>query len=334
MKKGQIFKIHSDFYYVNSENTVFECKIREVLKKQKQKIYVGDFVEFNNGAIEKILPRKNFITRPTVANIDQVIIISAVKEPELVFSQLNRYISFAKYHKLNTILCFNKNDLSVDDKTIEKVFSIYEPLGYDILFTSALEGDGTLDFYEILKGKTSVLCGASGVGKSSLINSVCPNLNLRTKKISDKTLHGTHTTRHSEIISLDENTRIVDTPGFSNLKFDFLMPNEVDLLFDEISKYKQHCKFQDCLHLNEQDCAVKAHLEEIDETRYQSYKEFVIEALEYKEKVKYNGLKTEHLHKRCNEKTTVKISARKRQGARNTLKQNIYKDIEIDERFN
>lgn len=328
MAEGQIFKIHSDFYYVNSSGEIFECKIREVLKKQKQKIFVGDFVEFSDGAIEKILPRKNYITRPSVANIDQVIIISAVKEPELNFTQLNRYISFAKYHNLQTVLCFNKNDLSCDDKTIEKVFSIYEPLGYDILFTSALEQFGLDEFKEILEGKTSVLCGSSGVGKSSLINSINPSLNLRTKEVSEKTQRGVHTTRHCEIISLDENSRIVDTPGFSNLKFDFLMPNEVDLLFDDISRYKSECKFPDCLHLNEIGCAVKENMDKIDETRYQSYVEFVKEALDYKEKVKYQGVKVETSHKQHNDKTAVKISSRKRQSARNTLKQNIYKDIE------
>ena len=333
MASGQIFKIHSDFYYVNSNGEEHECKIREVLKKQKQKIFVGDFVEFKDGAIEKILPRKNFITRPTVANIDRVIIISAVKEPDLSFSQLNRYISFAKYHNLETVLCFNKNDLSNDDKTIEKVFSIYQPLGYDILFTSALEGFGIEEFKEILSGKTSVLCGSSGVGKSSLINAVCPNLNLRTKEISEKTQRGTHTTRHCEIISIDNNSRIVDTPGFSNLKFDFLMPNEVDLLFPEIGQYKEYCKFQDCLHLTETGCCVKEHFDEIDETRYQSYVEFVKEAQEYKERVKYQGVKTESTHKQQHNKTAVKISSRKRESARNTLKQNIYKDIE-DEGIN
>ena len=327
MAKGQIFKIHSDFYYVYSENKTYECKIREVLKKQKQKIFVGDYVEFSSGAIEKILPRKNFITRPTVANIDRVIIISAVKEPELNFSQLNRYIAFAKHHNLEAVLCFNKNDLSNDDSTIEKVFSIYEPLGYDILFTSAKEGLGIEEFKEILNGKTSVLCGSSGVGKTSLINAVAPNLNLRTKEVSEKTQRGTHTTRHCEIISLGDNSRIVDTPGFSNLKFDFIMPNEVDLLFPEIARYKQYCKFQDCLHINESNCAVKTHLDTIDETRYSSYLEFVDEAKEYKEKVKYQGRKVESSHKIHNDKAAVKISARKRQSARNTLKQNIYKDI-------
>ena len=329
--KGQIFKIHSDFYYVHSNSETYECKIREVLKKQKKKIFVGDYVEFENGAIEKILPRQNFITRPTVANIDRVIIISAVKEPELSFTQLNRYIAFAKYHNIEAVLCFNKNDLSEDDKTIEKVFSIYQPLGYDILFTSALEGFGIEEFKDILRGKTSVLCGSSGVGKSSLINAAT-GMSLRTKEVSEKTQRGTHTTRHCEIISVDEDTRIVDTPGFSNLKFDFLMPNEVDLLFDEIGKYKQQCKFQDCLHDMEIDCAVKAHLGEIDETRYQSYLEFLQEAKEYKEKVKYQGVKTESSHKQQHNKTAVKISSRKRESARNTQKQNIYKDID-DERI-
>ena len=313
MNLGQIFKIHSDFYYVNFENKIYECKLRGVLKKTKQSVLVGDFVEFADGAIEKVLPRKNHIPRPSVSNIDQVIIVSAVKEPDLSFSQLNRYIAFAKCHKIYSVLCFNKNDLSSDDRMIEKIFSIYEPLGFDILFTSALEGYGIEEFREILRGKTSVMAGSSGVGKSSLINAVS-GLNIRTKNVSEKTQRGTHTTRHSEIIQLfNDNTRIVDTPGFSNLKFDFIMPNEVDLLFDEISKYKKDCKFPDCLHINESGCAVKNNLDKIDETRYQSYIEFVEEA--------------ETAHKIKNNSIAVKISSKKRENARKTLKQNIYKDI-------
>ena len=327
MAEGQIYKIHSDFYYVNSDGKSFECKLREVLKKTKQPVFVGDFVEFENGAIEKILPRNNYIPRPSVANIDRIIIISAVKEPDLSFSQLNRYISFAKYYGIEAVLCFNKNDLSSDDKIIEKVFSIYEPLGYDILFTSALEGLGIEDFKEILEGKTSVVCGASGVGKSSLINAIS-GLNLRTKEVSNKTQRGTHTTRHCEIITINENTRIVDTPGFSNLKFDFILPLDIDKLFPEIYKHRNKCKFQDCLHINEAECSVKEHLDEIDESRYQSYLEFVEEARSYREKVKYQGTKTESTHKKHNDNIAVKISSRKRQSARNTLKQNLYKDIE------
>ena len=327
MKAGQIFKIHSDFYYVISDEKTYECKLREVLKKQKQKVFVGDYVEFENGAIENILPRKNYIIRPTVANIDQIIIVSAVKEPELSFLQLNRYIAFAKYHNIPTILCFNKNDLSDNDTTIEKVFSIYEPLGFDILFTSAVEGYGLDDFKKILSNKISVLCGASGVGKSSLISAIS-GVELKTKEVSEKTGRGTHTTRHCEIIDLDANSKIVDTPGFSNLKFDFIMPNEVDSLFDDIYPYKKMCKYPDCLHIQETDCAVKANIGKIDETRYESYVSFVEEAKEYKEKVKYQGVKKETTQKNVHKKTAVKISSRKRESSRNTKKQNIYKDVD------
>ena len=326
METGQIYKIHSDFYYVNSNGKSFECKLREVLKKQKQRVFVGDFVEFENGAIEKILPGKNYITRPAVANIDQIIVVSSVKDPDLNFIQLNRYIAFAKYYNIPTVLCFNKNDLSDNDKTIEKVFSIYEPLGYDILFTSAIEGYGLDEFKNITEGKISVLCGASGVGKSSLISAIS-GINLRTKNVSEKTGRGTHTTRHCEIISIGKDSGIVDTPGFSNLKFDFIMPNELDKLFEEIHKYKNLCKYPDCLHVHETDCAVKANLGKIDETRYESYISFVEEAKEYKEKIKYQGSKKETSQKNMHKKVAVKISSKNRESARNTKKQNIYKDL-------
>ncbi len=324
---GQVFKIHSDFYYVNFNNEVYECKIREVLKKQAQKILVGDFVEFDNGYILSIQPRKNYIPRPAVANVDQVVIVSAVKEPELDFLQLNRYIAFAEYYGLEVKLCFNKNDLSSDDSLIEKVFSIYEPLGYEIVFTSALEGFEIDTFSEIMKGKLSVLCGQSGVGKSSLINSLNPEFDLRTKTVSEKTLRGTHTTRHCEIMTISEDAKIIDTPGFSNLKFDFLLPIDVGKLFREFRPYLNTCKYQDCLHLHEDGCSILERLEEFSQERYNSYKEFVKEAKEYKEKVKYQGNKTESRYKQTHNKTAVKISANKRQGSRRTLKQDLYKEL-------
>lgn len=340
---GQILKIHSDFYYVKfADNAdIFECKIREVLKKQKVKVLVGDFVQCgeinqtkHTAVIEKVLPRKNFLTRPSVANVEQVIIISSIKEPDLDFGQLNRYICFAKYHKIKTKLCFNKNDLSEDDSVIEKIFQIYEPLGFEIVFTSALEKLGIEDFVEILGHKTTVFAGNSGVGKSSLINSLSPGLNIKTKQVSEKTAHGVHTTRHCEIIEIKhgkKNIKIIDTPGFSNLKFDFLMPNEVDELFGEIKKYKSECKFKDCLHIQEEGCNVLANIDEIDISRYQSYLSFVQEAKEYKEKVKQQGTKQETSLKDGLNKQVAKISTRKRQSARNTLKQNMYKDFEDGE---
>lgn len=336
--KGQIYKIHSDFYYVNIEGDVYECKVREVLKKQKEKIMVGDFVDCaeinqakNTAVIQSVFPRKNFLTRPSVANVEQVVIVSSIKEPDLDFEQLNRYICLAKYHKIKTKLCFNKNDLSEDDSIIEKVFQIYEPLGFEIIFTSALEKYGIDDFIELLGHKTTVFAGNSGVGKSSLINSICPDVNLKTKEVSEKTSRGTHTTRHCEIIEVKKDKKyikIIDTPGFSNVKFDFLMPNEVDELFDEIKKYKSNCKFKDCLHIQEEGCNVLANIDDIDLSRYQSYLSFVQEAKEYKEKVKFQGTKKETTHKIHENKQVAKISSRKRESARNVLKQNVYKDIE------
>ena len=332
--QGQILKIHSDFYYVNSNNVLHECKLREVLKKQKQRVVVGDFVEFEDEKITKILPRKNFIPRPAVSNVDQMIVVSAVKEPALDFMQLNRYICFAKYYNIPVKLCFNKNDLSNDDMLIERVFSIYEPLGYDIVFTSALENSNIDDFMEILSGKTTALCGNSGVGKSSLINAINPNLNLKTKTVSEKTERGTHTTRHCEIIKVTEDINIVDTPGFSNLRFDFILPTEISNLFVEFDKYKGLCKYSDCIHFHEDGCAVLKNLPKIAETRYESYVSFVKEAQEYKEKIKYSGVKTETFSKEHNNKSMAKISARKRQESRRLSKQKLEKeDLEHEELY-
>lgn len=328
MAEGQIYKIHSDFYYVDDGVNSFECKIREVLKKQKEKILVGDFVEFENGVITGLIERENFIKRPSAANVDQVVIVSALKEPDLDLHQLNRYIALAKYYNIPSVLCFNKDDLKWDKHLRDKIKGIYEPLGYKIVYTSATEHKGIKNFEKLLDGKTSVLCGNSGVGKSSLVNAINPELNLRTKQVSEKTQRGTHTTRHCEIIKLNATSRIVDTPGFSNVKFDFILPTDVDLLFEEIAKLRDECKYSDCLHINEDGCNVLNNIDKIDSTRYESYLAFIDEAKEYKERIKYEGKKQEHTKKFVNNKHIAKISEKKRQSARNTLKQNIYKDIE------
>lgn len=331
MTEGQIYKIHSDFYYVDDGQNTHECKIREVLKKQKEKILVGDFVEFENGVIKKIIGRKNCIKRPSVANIDQIIVVSALKEPDLDLHQLNRYIALAKYYNIPTVLCFNKEDLKWDRHLKDKIKTIYEPLGYKIVYTSATEHKGLKNFEKLLDSKTSVLCGNSGVGKSSLINAINPNLNLRTKQVSEKTQRGTHTTRHCEIIKINDTSRIVDTPGFSNVKFDFILPADVDLLFCDIAKFRDECKYSDCLHINEDCCNVINNIDKIDPTRYESYLTFIDEAKEYKERIKYEGKKEEHSKKFVHNKHIAKISEKKRQSARNTLKQNIYKGIENED---
>jgi len=324
---GQIYKIHSDFYYVNSKEKIYECKIREILKKQKEKIFVGDFVEFENGAISRILKRESYLTRPCVANVSQIVIVTSIKEPDIDFEQLDRYICFAKYHGIKVKLCFNKNDLSYSDEIIEKVFSIYEPLGFDIIFTSALENVGTDDLKEVLRGETTVFCGNSGVGKSSLVNSMFEGLHLKTKEVSEKTQRGTHTTRHCEIYERD-GIKIIDTPGFSNLKFDFILPHKVDELFDDIKRYSDDCKYSNCLHLIEDGCNVLKNIENIAQTRYNSYKTFVKEAQEFKEKVKNEGNKKETSNKESQNRRLAKISTQKRQMSRNNLKQQVYRELE------
>ena len=335
--KGQIFKIHSDFYYVHTQNGEYECKIRDVLKKRKDSIVTGDFVELEQinenskqAFVAKVLPRENYIHRPKVANINQVIIVCAIKEPDIDFEQLNRYLCFCEYYKLNPILCFNKNDLEGEEEIIEKIKNIYTPLNYTLLFTSAIDGNGIDEFREHLKNKITVLCGSSGVGKSSLINAICPGLNLKTKQVSQKSERGTHTTRHCEIIPIDKKSKIVDTPGFSQLKFDFLMPADVGLLFREIMQIQKDygaCKFSDCLHETETGCSILEHKNLVDNTRYQSYLQFVKEAKEYKKQVTYSGKKTETRSKIVHNKEITKISSKKRQLSRRKTTQDIDKEI-------
>lgn len=336
--KGQIFKIHSDFYYVHTAQGEYECKIRDVLKKRKDSIVVGDFVELEQlnenskqAFVSKVLPRESYIPRPKVANINQVVIVSAIKEPDLDCEQLNRYLSFCEYYDLHPVLCFNKNDLEGEEEIIAKIKKIYEPLNYQIIFTSALEGNGIDEFRTILEGKITVLCGSSGVGKSSLINAVRPDLNLKTKQVSQKSERGTHTTRHCEIITLDGSARIVDTPGFSQLKFDFLMPADVGLLFREIVQIQNDhgaCKFSDCLHEHETGCRILEHRDIIDETRYDSYLRFVKEAKEYKKQVTYSGKKIETRSKIVHNKEVTKISSKKRQTSRRKSNQALDKELE------
>ena len=320
---GQIVKIHSDFHFVKVEGKVFECKLRETLKKQKVSVCVGDFAEVRNGAIERILPRKNSIPRPAVANLDMLIVVSSIKEPALDFTQLNRYLTFAQYHKIPAALCFNKEDLEHEDNLEKNIVSIYEPLGYKILFTSALKKTGLEALEKLAKGKIIAFCGNSGVGKSSLLNALNPNFNLKTKEVSQKTDRGVHTTRHCEILDLGK-FKIIDTPGFSQVRFDFLLPNELAGLFSDIKEYAAHCKFRDCSHKEGViDCAVIKNLDKIAPSRYESYLEFLVEAQEYKEKVTYGGTKVESTSKMTGGKTAPKISGKKRKASRKVMKQNI-----------
>lgn len=332
---GKIIKIHSDFYYIKTEeNKILECKIREKLKKEKTEIFVGDAVVFDekSNAITEILPRKNFLPRPSVANVDQIIIVAALQQPELDFVQLNRYLCHAKLYDLDAVICINKSDLDINNELKQKIFDIYTKLGYKVVFTSALTGMGIDELKKLPESKFSVLCGMSGVGKSSLLNRLHPELNLRTKEISSKNEKGTHTTRHVEILEINtcngNSMQIADTPGFSCLKFDTVMPSVVNELFDEIKELSTQCCFSDCLHISETGCNVLANLDKINADRYESYKIFVQEATEYKEKLYREGYKREKSYKTLDtgkkeKKQLVKLSVEKRKKARNTEKQKL-----------
>ncbi len=329
--KAQVYKIHSDFYYVvNEKHDVFTCKLKDVLKKQKADVRVGDYVELSsdNSFISKLLKRKNFLIRPKVANIDLALVMCSVKEPELDLTQLNRYLIYLKNFNIDCAICFNKEDLDDNPKYTEHLIKdIYEKLNYPLFFISAKEGMGLEKLLLFIKDKTIVLVGMSGVGKSTLSNKLNPSVNLRVSEVSKKTLRGSHTTRHVEIIECD-NFRIIDTPGFSNLKFDFILPNRLADLFDEFQKYKDKCKYSNCLHnVTEKDiCGVYDNLDKIVKSRYESYLIFLSECMEYKEKISKRSIKHEEFKKQTGSTILTKISKHKRLGARNTLKQKIKED--------
>ena len=333
--KAQVYKIHSDFYYIkplSKKEDLIECKLREILKKQKIKIKVGDFVEAENGAIYNLLERKNTIERPSVSNLDMVVVVSSLLEPKVDFIQLNRYLTFFKYHKIDVLLCFNKDDL-MDKEELkhaeDKIRKIYEPLGYKIVFTSALYNDGLKEFYRLIRNKTIAFSGLSGVGKSSILNAIS-NSSIKTGNVSLKNKRGCHTTRHCEIIEF-EGTKIIDTPGFSRLTFDFLLPKDLGILFDDISIFAKKCKFQDCLHTkDDEDCNVIKNLDKIDKKRYESYLNFLEEAKEYKQKVTYESQKEETTNKQFKEKTFAKISSKKRSFSRKKLNQTT-KNLHLEE---
>ena len=320
-----VFKIHSDFYYVkDAKGDEFECKIREVLKKRSVDICVGDFVKLSedkNFIVER-LDRINSLNRPHVSNIDCALVVCALKEPELDLVQLNRYLTYLKYFKIDAAICFNKLDL--DNSSRKEINEVYKNLGYKTFFVSAKTKNGISDIKKFIKNKTIVLCGMSGVGKSTLLNALIPEANAKTADISKGTLKGRHTTRHCEIKEYDD-FKIADTPGFSCLRFDFLLPGELVDLFDDLKIYKKDCKFSDCLHNCSEKgvCAVFDNLDKIDAARYKSYLCFLNETLEYKEKISKISIKKEQNEKISGHLTKVKISKRKRDISRKKMKQSI-----------
>lgn len=335
---GHVVKIISDFYYADTELGLIECKLREILKKKFESVIVGDYVELEaltpdnkQAFISKVLSRKNFISRPKVANISKAIIVSAIKNPDLDFEQLNRYIALCEYHKITPVLCFNKCDLNKDEELISEIKSIYEPLGYKLFFTSAKLHIGTEPLSEFMEDNVCILCGASGVGKTTIINYLTEGIhNLATKNVSEKTKRGVHTTRHCQIYKIGKSSSVVDTPGFSNVKFNFLLPTDVKKLFKEIDELSD-CKFKDCIHVHEVGCNVLKNLDKIAVSRYESYTKFLEEAKEFKQKIKEKGTKVESTSKFNKGVTMAKLSEVKRAASRRLVKQNTGNEANADE---
>ena len=290
---GKIVKGIAGFYYVHVvEFGLYECKAKGVFRKEKIKPLVGDNVEIDildetekKGNIVEVLERKNELIRPAVANIDQALVVFAVTKPKPHFNLLDRFLIMMESKRIPVILCFNKKDIAKEPE-IHHLKEIYESCGYQMIFTSALEKENIEKIKQLLRGKTTAIAGPSGVGKSSLINIFQPDANMETGTISEKIERGKHTTRHSELICIEEDTYIMDTPGFSSLYTNDFEKEELKYYFTEFEPYEGKCKFQGCDHVHEPNCAVKAALEEgkIHHIRYENYLEMYNEL---KEKRRY-----------------------------------------------
>lgn len=279
--RGKIIKGVSGFYYVDvAETGIYECKAKGIFRNLKIKPLVGDDVEIavldeeeKTGNIEKILPRQNELIRPAVSNIDMALLIFAAEKPEPVFNLLDRFLCMMEYQKVPVMICFNKCDLA-DDKKRDRLREIYAPAGYQICFTSAVTRENTQLLREYLNGKTTAVAGPSGVGKSSLVNTMQDAIHMETGAISEKIARGRHTTRHSQLIPLGEQTYIMDTPGFGSMNLSGFTKEKLGMCYPEFVRYEPDCRFTGCSHIGEPDCGVKNALQEgkISQVRYDNYK--------------------------------------------------------------
>lgn len=271
--QGRVIKLISNKWTVQIGDDYYECSSVGKFKFLKQSPLVGDLVEIDkeNCVIKKILPRKNELIRPPVSNIDQAIILVSCKEPNFSSNLLDKMLVVIEYNNVKPIICFTKYDLLDDTTEIDEIISYYKKIGYDVFIN-----DDVLNISNVLTDKVSVLTGQTGVGKSSLLNRLKDDLNLPTGEISKALGRGRHTTRHVELLKINDGL-VADTPGFSSLDFIGMTKNDIKDNFIEFYENQDNCKYQDCLHIKEDGCFIKQLVEskEIRETRYENYKKFI-----------------------------------------------------------
>ena len=278
--QGKIVKGIAGFYYVHAKNgNLYECKAKGIFRKDNIKPLVGDDVELEildeehkTGNIQRILPRRSKLVRPAVANIDQALIIFAIVKPDPNFNLLDRFLIQMSGQGLPCIICFNKSDIASKEEQ-ESLRSAYEACGCRVLFISVAKKEGIQEVGKLLEGKTTTVAGPSGVGKSSLINCLYPDAEMETGSISEKIDRGKHTTRHSQLFALDEDTFILDTPGFSSLDLFGVEKENLKDYYPEFLAYEEECRFRGCMHISEPDCGVKKALSrgKISQVRYHNY---------------------------------------------------------------
>lgn len=273
--KGKIIKGIGGFYYVKTQDGLIECKARGKFRHKDMKPMVGDDVEIEvsngKGVIEDILERKSELIRPTVANVTQAFVVFAVKNPDINFDLLNRFLILCEHNNIEAVVCLNKVDL-VSEEEKEAIRKKIVDIGYEVLYINAKKGIGIEKLREKLDNNETVLCGPSGAGKSTLINTLTERYHMETGEVSQKIGRGKHTTRHSELIDV-VGGYIVDTPGFSTLEVNFIEKEDLRYSFPEFEEYNNLCKFRGCLHYKEPNCAVKNAVEEgkINKYRYDFY---------------------------------------------------------------
>ena len=274
MPEGRIIKALSGYYYVEDNQNVIQCRARGKFRKDEIKPLVGDFVEYqisgSEGYIMKIMPRKNALVRPTIANVDQALIVCSCKEPDFSSVLLDKFLLVIEHHQIEPIIIFSKFDLA-DEKMISQYYDDYQKAGYRVFKTSSTSNYGIEEIKSIFKDKVTVFTGQSGVGKSSLLNALDVNLNLETNVISKSLGRGKHTTRHVELIKM-YGGYLGDTPGFSSLELT-ITPQEAAVAYHDFRQLSQSCKFRGCLHDSEPHCAVKQAVADglITQERYEHY---------------------------------------------------------------